>query len=144
VNNKVHLAIVRNPFDPAKDREFRQFEYIPGVPVKNYLQSCLLPDDWQVFYASAIRQERRVLDPEEIETLIPESGDAFVVTPVIAGGGNDDGKVMLNIVAQIGLAMLTVGIGNLASGMGWSMSMGTMASWTTWGTLALVLRVGGY
>lgn len=138
MNNKVHLTIVRNPFDPAKDREFRQVEYIPGVPVKNYLQSCLLPDDWQVFYASAIQNEHRILAPEEVDTLIPESGDAFVVTSLVAGGGNDDGKVMLNIVAQIGLAMLTVGIGNLASRLGWSMSMGTMASWTTWGTLAAI------
>jgi predicted phage tail protein len=138
VNNQIHLAIVRNPFDVSKDREFRQFDYLPGASIRNYLQSCLLSVDSQVFYSPRGR-EGRVLTPEEWDSVIPESGDALVAMPMIAGGHwKENRKTILSIVAQIGLAMTTMGVGNLASTGAWSMSAATMSSWTTWGTLAAV------
>jgi hypothetical protein len=145
VKRLLNLSIFRNPFDHTKDRENRQLEIIPGAVIENYLTTCLIPDDWQVYYSSAVRNLGKVLEPEEIEIMVPLDGDGLVIMPAIKGGGDDGGKNILSAVASIGLMMFSYGIGNLAAGAGFQMTLNT-AGWGFWSYAAAVgvQFAGGY
>jgi predicted phage tail protein len=144
--NCIYLSIFRNAFDHKKNRENRQLEIIPGMTIKNYLNTCFIPDDWQVYYCSSSRNVGKVLKPEEIENIVPLDGDGLVIMPKIAGGG-DGGKNILSVVASIGLMMASMGVGSLVAG-GSFMSSGFvgMTGWGFWSYAASigVQMAGGY
>jgi predicted phage tail protein len=144
---KLFVLIVRNAFDPGKDREIRQLDIIPDAKIKNYLQTCLIPQTWQVYYASPRKMIGRVLNESEIDLIVPTGDDSLVVMAAIAGGDSDgDGKNVLNMVAQIGIMALSFYTGGAVAGLyGTTMAgaTGAAAFWSYTAALA-VQAVGGY
>jgi hypothetical protein len=143
---KLHILIVRNPFDVGKDREYRQIDIIPNAPIKNYLVTCLIPDDWQIYYCSPTKNIGKVLEINEIDRIIPSDGDSLVTMPDIKGGGSDNkGKNVLTIVAAIAISYFSMGAGTAVKG--WALNAGyTAGAAAFWGyAAAIAVQVaGGY
>ncbi|HYH04000.1 MAG TPA: hypothetical protein VEC37_12930, partial [Bacillota bacterium] len=110
----LHIRIFRHALDHSKDSEVKQLTIIPGTPIKNYLQTCLIPLDWQVYYSSPTKAIGKVLDEVEINSFEPVAGDSLVIMPAIQGG-DSKGKNILTTVASIGIMMLSAGAGALVA-----------------------------
>ena len=103
------MTIVRNPFEPQKNRSIRQV--VPGVTVGHALREYGVSSELQDLVVSV--NGKAVTDL----SLKVESGDWLTVAPRIhGGGGGGGGKNLLAIVAGIALMVVSMGVASVAAG----------------------------
>lgn len=134
----ITVKIITNPFN-VNEGEIKQVPFIKGEPVLYYSKSFFLSED-----EIEIIHNCSIVEVEDFYKLIPNDGDFIAVMPRVAGGGGRGKKSILTAVAQIGLMMLTFGVGNVAAGFGFFSAMNTVG-WGFWSYVAAAgtIMLGG-
>lgn len=128
---KVTVVIITNPF--SLDKDIRIVDYAAPLNAVGYVKPFLQEEEELVYSVNGV-----IVDKPSETYLQP--GDYLVVCPVVGKGGG--GKNPLQLIAGIALSVVTMGVGGVASGLGWGASM---ASWTIGGYMAAaaVMYFGG-
>lgn len=126
----ITLVVIRNPF--TLEREIMKVPYLAIQTAVGYTKHLGFEDEL-VYSVNG-----KLLEKPEESYLQPD--DYLVVCPVVGKGGGD--KNPLQVIAGIALSVVTMGVGGLASGVGWGAAM---TSWTAWGYLAAAatMYIGG-
>lgn len=105
----IKLVVVKNPFNPQDGRVVKKVKY----------KECTVKDLMEQHAIKGVEMETTVNGYTVKEDTIIKDKDFVVIYPVIEKGGK--GKSILGLVAAIGLAVVSMGVGSMAAGMGWSM-----------------------
>lgn len=105
----IKLVVVKNPFNPQDGRVVKKMKY----------KECTVKDIMKQHAVKGVEMEATINGYMVKEDTIIKDKDFVVIYPVIEKGGK--GKSILGLVAAIGLAVVSMGVGSLAAGMGWSM-----------------------
>ena len=105
----IKLVVVKNPFNPQDGRVVKKVKY----------KECTVKDLMEQHAIKGVEMEATVNGYTVKEDTIIKDKDFVVIYPVIEKGGK--GKSILGLVAAIGLAVVSMGVGSMAAGMGWSM-----------------------
>ncbi|GBG57770.1 hypothetical protein SPFL3102_01489 [Sporomusaceae bacterium FL31] len=134
VDHDITLVSIRNPFD-CTDREIVKLAYSSILTLAGYLRQSSIYDEQIEFVVSV---NGGLVDPLDWDTTTVYPGAFIAICPVVGKGG---GKNILGIIAGIALSVVTMGVGNVASGLTWAgaNAAGTMvgvAGWTFGGFMA--------
>ena len=108
----MRLIIIRNPFNPHKDKEVVELTYVKGKTLAQYAQPHLMG-----IAEYTLSVNGKIIDvPEQF---IPPMDADVVLVPHIAGGGSGGGKNIFRTIAMIALTMYTGGVAS----SGWAATM---------------------